>query len=133
MSDVIEFLKENSLIYLATSGLDGNAKVRPILFYFEEDEKPYFCTANTKPMFKELDANPNCEIVVATPEFAWLRIAGEAEFTDNLELKQKVIDSNELVKSLYETADNPTFEVFTVSGKATIADFSGNPPKNYKL
>ena len=117
MNDVINFLKENNLIYLATSGLDGNAKVRPILFYFEEDEKPYFCTANTKPMFKELDANPNCEIVVATPEFAWLRIAGEAEFTDNLELKQKVIDSNELVKSLYETADNPTFEVFTVSGK----------------
>ena len=32
MSDVIKFLKENSLIYLATSGLDWNAKVRPILF-----------------------------------------------------------------------------------------------------
>lgn len=38
MNDVINFLKENNLIYLATSGLDGNAKVRPILFYFEEDE-----------------------------------------------------------------------------------------------
>ena len=133
MSDVIKFLEENSLIYLATSGLDGNAKVRPILFYFEEDEKPYFCTANTKPMFKELDANPNCEIVVATPEFAWLRIAGKVEFTDSLDLKQKVIDSNELVKALYETADNPLFEVFTVTGKATIADFSGNPPKTYDL
>jgi uncharacterized pyridoxamine 5'-phosphate oxidase family protein len=133
MSDVINFLKENSLIYLATNGLDGNAKVRPILFYFDEDEKPYFCTADTKPMFKELDANPNCEITVATPEFAWLRIAGKVEFTDSLDLKQKVIDSNELVKALYETADNPTFEVFTVSGKATIADFSGNPPKTYEL
>ena len=40
---------------------------------------------------------------------------------------------NELVKTLYETADNPTFEVFTVTGKATIADFSGNPPKSYEL
>ncbi len=133
MSDVINFLKENSLIYLATNGLDGNAKVRPILFYFDEDEKPYFCTGNTKPMFKELDANPNCEITVATPEFVWLRIAGKVEFSDSLELKQKVIDANELVKALYETADNPTFEVFTVSGKATIADFSGNPPKTYEL
>lgn len=47
MSEVINFLKENSLICLATSGLDGNAKVRPILFYFDEDEKPYFCTGNT--------------------------------------------------------------------------------------
>ena len=133
MSEVINFLKENSLIYLATSGLDGNAKVRPILFYFEEDGKPYFCTANTKPMFKELDANPNCEIVVATPEFVWLRIAGKVEFTDSIELKQKVIDSNELVKALYETGENPTFEVFTISGKATIADFSGQPPKTYEL
>ena len=133
MSDVIKFLEENSLIYLATSGLDGNAKVRPILFYFEEDGKPYFCTANNKSMFKELDANPNCEMVVATPEFAWLRIAGKVEFTDSLNLKQKVIDSNELVKALYETADNPLFEVFTVTGKATIADFSGNPPKSYEL
>lgn len=32
MSEVINFLKENSLIYLATGGSDGNAKVRPILF-----------------------------------------------------------------------------------------------------
>ena len=133
MSEVIDFLKENSLIYLATSGLDGNAKVRPILFYFEENGKPYFCTANNKPMYKELDKNPNCEIVVATPEFAWLRIAGEVEFSDSLDLKQKVIDSNELVKALYETAENPLFEVFTVSGKATIADFSGEPPKSFEI
>ena len=133
MSDVINFLKENSLIYLATSGLDGNAKVRPILFYFEEDGKPYFCTANNKPMFKELDANPNCEIVTATPEFQWIRISGKVEFTDSIELKQKVIDSNELVKALYESGDNPVFEVYTVSGKATIADFSGEPPKTYEI
>lgn len=40
---------------------------------------------------------------------------------------KKVIDSNEFVKALYKTAENPNFEVFTVSGKATIADFSGEP------
>ena len=49
------------------------------------------------------------------------------------ELKQKVIDSNELVKTLYETPKNPTFEVFTISGNATIADFSGEPPKTFQL
>ena len=37
------------------------------------------------------------------------------------------------LKNLYETADNPTFEVFTVIGKATIADFLGNPPESYEL
>lgn len=61
------------------------------------------------------------------------RISGKVEFTSNLELKQKVIESNELVKTLYQSGDNPEFEVFTISGDATIADFSGNPPKNYKI
>lgn len=69
---------------MATSGLDGNAKVRPILFYFEEDGKPYFCTATNKPMYKELDANPNCEIVTATQGFVWLRISGEPPKTYEL-------------------------------------------------
>ena len=133
MNDVIKFLNENPLIYLATEGLDGNAKVRPILYYFEENNKPYFCTSNKKPMYKELAKNPNFEITTATAEFAWIRISGKVEFSSDLELKQKVIDSNELVKSLYQSGNNPEFEVFTIAGDATIADFSGNPPKSYKI
>ena len=92
MQEYIKFLEENPLIYLATNGLDGNAKLRPIMFYFEENNKPYFATANTKVMYKELAANPKCEIVVSTPEFKWLRIAGEVEFVDDLALKQRIID-----------------------------------------
>ena len=42
-------------------------------------------------------------------------------------------DSNELVKALYETGENPVFEVFTINGKATIADFSGEPPKTFDI
>ena len=53
---------------------------------------------------------------------------------DDLEIKQKVIDANDLVKALYESGDNPIFEVFTIKeGKATIADFSGEPPKVYEI
>ncbi|MGN1362300.1 MAG: pyridoxamine 5'-phosphate oxidase family protein [Methanobrevibacter sp.] len=133
MNDVIKFLEENPLVYLATKGLDQEAKVRPILYYFEENNKPYFCTANTKPMYKELDADPKFELTAATPEYQWLRVKGEVEFVDDVNLKQKVLDSNELVKSLYSTADNPVFEVFTFTGEATIADFSGNPAKQYQI
>lgn len=134
MNDVIKFLSENPLEYLATLGLDGNAKVRPILYYFEENGKPYFCTSNQKPMYKELEANPNFELTAASAEFVWLRISAKVEFVDDLDLKQKVLDSNELVKGLYQTKDNPTFEVFTIAeGKAIIADFSGEAPKEYDL
>lgn len=48
MNCVIKFLEENPLVYLATNGLDNNSKIRLILYYFEEDEKPYFCTSNKK-------------------------------------------------------------------------------------
>ena len=134
MEEVIKFLTENPQQYLASTGLDWNAKVRPILFYFAEDNKPYFCTSNQKPMYKELEANPNFEMTAATPEFQWIRIAGKVEFVDDLEIKQKVIDANDLVKALYESGDNPIFEVFTIAkGKATIADFSGEPPKTFEI
>ena len=116
--------------------IDGNKKVGDIktLAIVAEDNKPYFCTSNQKPMYRELNANPNFEMTAATPEFQWIRIDGKVEFIDDLKIKQKVIDANDLVKALYESGDNPTFEVFTIKeGKATIADFSGEPPKVYEI
>ena len=54
MNCVIKFLEENPLVYLATNGLDNNSKIRLILYYFEEDEKAYFCTSNKKkPKYKD--------------------------------------------------------------------------------
>ncbi len=42
--------------------------------------------------------------------------------------------NNPIVKGQYDKADNPIFEVFYLDdAKAVIADFSGNPPKEYTL
>jgi uncharacterized pyridoxamine 5'-phosphate oxidase family protein len=39
-----------------------------------------------------------------------------------------------LVKSIYQTAENPVFEVFClIETKADIADFSGQPKRTYRL
>mgnify|MGYP004523550239 FL=1 len=135
MNCVIKFLEENPLVYLATNGLDNNSKIRLILYYFEEDEKPYFCTSNKKNQcIKKCKKNSNIEITTVTHDYAWLRISTQVEFTDDIELKQKVIDANDLVKVLYQSGDNPEFEVFTLkNAKAVLADFSGNPPKNMIL
>lgn len=37
------------------------------------------------------------------------------------------------MKSIYQTADNPTFEVFSIEGKVAIADFSGEPSKEHTI
>lgn len=48
MEKVIKFLQENSILFLATIGLDGKPKVRPFQFMLENEGKLYFCTSNQK-------------------------------------------------------------------------------------
>ncbi len=133
MNEVVKFLQENPVQYLATIGRDGKAKCRPFMFCFEQDGKLWFCTNNTKDVYKDIQQNPEIEISVSSPTYAWIRLNGKAVFENNMAVKEGCM-SNPIVKGQYQTAENPIFEVFYLEGaKAVIADFSGNPPKEYAL
>ena len=133
MSKAIEFLNENPVQYLATVGRDGKAKCRPFMFAGEVDGKLWFCTNNTKDVYKDMQENPEIEISVSSPSYAWIRLHGTAVFENNMAVKE-VCMQNPIVKGQYQTADNPIFEVFYLAdAHAVIADFSGNPPKEYDL
>ncbi len=134
MNEVIQFLNENPVQYFATVGLDGRPKVRPFQFMLEQDGKLYFCTNNTKEVYKEIQTTPYVEIVTSSSTFAWMRLRGKVTFSNNLEIKKAIIEASPLVKSIYQTAENPIFEIFYLDeANAVIADFSGNPPKTYTL
>ena len=133
MKKVVEFLHANPVQYLATVGRDGKAKCRPFMFIGEQEGKLWFCTNNQKDVYKDMMENPEIEISVSSPEYAWIRLAGKAVFENNMEAKELCMQ-NPIVKGQYQTADNPIFEVFYLDeAKATIADFSGNPAKEYSL
>ncbi len=68
MNKVVEFLNANPVQYLATVGRDGKAKCRPFMFAGELDGKLWFCTNNTKDVYKDMQANPEIEISVSSPE-----------------------------------------------------------------
>ena len=134
MNEVVKFLKENPVQYFATVGKDNKAKVRPFQFILEDGGKLWFCTNNQKDVYEEMQANPYVEVCVSTPKFEWIRLSGKAVFKNDMDIKEKVIEASPLVKNLYESASNPIFEVFYLDeAKAVIADFSGNPPKEYSL
>ncbi|WP_019227950.1 pyridoxamine 5'-phosphate oxidase family protein [Sedimentibacter sp. B4] len=134
MNEAIKFIKENPVMYFSTVGLDSNPKVRPFQFMFEKEGKLYFCTSNQKDVYAEIKNHPVVELTTCNSNFAWIRLSGKAAFVSDAGIKKDVLESSELVKSIYKTPDNPTFEVFYLeSAKATIADFSGNPPKEYSL
>ena len=131
MRRVVDFLQANPVQYLATVGRDGKAKCRPFMFCFEKDGKLWFCTNNTKDVYKDMQANPEVEVSVSSPEYAWIRLHGTAVFEDNKEVKEGCM-ANPIVKSQYGTADNPIFEVFYLeNAHGLIADFSGNPPYEF--
>ena len=128
MRRVVEFLQANPVQYLATVGRDGKAKCRPFMFCFEMEGKLWFCTNHTKEVYLDMQANPEIEVTVSSPEYAWLRLHGKAVFEDNRAVKEACM-GNPIVKGQYQTADNPVFEVFYIEDPhGVIADFSGNPP-----
>ena len=134
MNEVVKFLMENPVQYFATVGKDNKAKVRPFQFIIEDGGKLWFSTNNEKNVYAEMQANPYVEVCVSTPKFEWMRLNGKAVFTNDMNVKEKVIEASPFVKNIYQTASNPIFEVFYLDeAKATIADFSGNPPAEYSL
>lgn len=133
MNEVVKFLNENPVQYLATVGRDGGAKCRPFMFAGTLDGKLWFCTNNQKDVYKDMRTNPNVELSVSSPAYAWIRLNGRAVFEDNMAAKEMCI-ANPIVKGQYGKADNPIFEVFYLAdAHAVIADFSGNPPREYNL
>ena len=111
MNKVVEFLNANPVQYLATVGRDGKAKCRPFMFAGELEGKLWFCTNNQKDVYKDMQANPEIEISVSSPEYAWIRLHGKAVFENNMAAKEMCI-RNPIVKGQYQTAANPIFEVF---------------------
>ena len=77
----------------------------------------WFCTNNTKDVYKDMQANPE--------------IDGKAVFENNMAAKEMCIQ-NPIVKGQYGEAANPIFEVFYLdNAHGVIADFSGNPPYEF--
>ena len=90
-----------------------------------------FCTNNTKDVYKDMQENPEVEISVSSPEYAWIRLHGKAVFENNMAAKEMCIQ-NPIVKGQYGEATNPIFEVFYLDhAHGIIADFSGNPPYEF--
>lgn len=131
MKEVVEFLQANPVQYLATVGRDGKAKCRPFMFCFEKDNRLWFCTNNQKDVYKDMQANPYIEVSISSPKYAWIRLNGKVVFENNMEVKEECMN-NPIVKGQYNSANNPIFEVlYLENAHAVIADFSGNPPKEY--
>jgi uncharacterized pyridoxamine 5'-phosphate oxidase family protein len=134
MEEVIKFLGENRIGFLASVD-KGKPRVRPFGFMFEKKGKLYFCTNTTKDVYKQLKNLPYIEFSCVNKEFnTWLRLSGQITFSDDREIKEKIIESNDLLKNIYKTADNPIFTIFYLEhGSTSISSFVEQNPKRFEF
>ncbi len=123
MSQVVEFLREAKVFYLAT--VDGNeARLRPINSVIDYNGKVYFETSKKKQMYHQMLANPHVSIV-GMANGRWIRITGKAVFDESPEMKQEMFDQLPALKPVYTFEELVTY--FLEDMKATI-NKSGEAP-----
>lgn len=104
--------------FMATVGLDGRPKVRPMQYMVIHEGKLWFCTNSEKEVYAELRRSPYLELCGSKLEeremdSAWVRFSAEAVFEDNRRVKELIVEKSEIVRTLYlHDLDNPIFKVF---------------------
>lgn len=124
MNEVLEFLTNNPTFYIAT--MDGDQpRVRPFGAVMKFEDKLYFTTNNTKPVFNQLVKNPKVEISTTSPKGEWIRLNGKAVVDSRTEVKAAMLEAVPMLKNMYSLDDN-IFEVFYLKDAvATFNSFTG--------
>ena len=131
MKEIVEFLTANPTIFLATAN-QGEARVRPFQFQFEQGGRLWLCTGKSKEVFAQLQRDQRMEFTVLSPQMVTLRVKGTVNLDDDMTVKRRIIEGNGLVRSIYGSAENPEFTAFSIDhGTAFMFDFSGTPPKTF--
>ena len=129
-NDCIQFANKCGTVFIATA--DGNQpRVRPLALQFADERGFYFQTEPVKNFYKQLKANSKVELCFYDAEDEGLgkvlRISGDIEFVNDLDLKSKLFEERPFFKALgIQGADDPLFVIFRVKkGEAffwTMAD-----------
>ena len=118
LQDVANYLDNIGIQFLATIGLDGKPKVRPMQYMIMDDGKLWFCTNSEKVVYKELQANPalelcGCKLEENEIQTPWIRFSAEAVFEERQDIRDAIIEKSSIVNALYsKMRENPIFKVF---------------------
>ena len=133
MINFAEILRANPNGVLASQDGPG-VRTRVFQYLFADGNKVFFCTSSEKPVYKQLKANPNVSFCTYPADFnPVLSINGQAVFVDDLTLKTRALDENPPIKGIYNTPDNPVFQLFYIDVTDVDAFSFAEGPKNYKL
>jgi uncharacterized pyridoxamine 5'-phosphate oxidase family protein len=126
MNKAFEFLKACMTFFVATTD-KGQPRVRPFGAVCEYRGKVYFCTNNTKNVFRQIMEAPKIEICGVAPDGKWIRIEAEAVADPDRNAKAEMLKENPGLSSMY-SLDDDIFEVlYLKNATASIYSFVSEP------
>ncbi len=94
-------MDETKVFYLST--VEGDKPhSRPMGAHKLVNDKVYFQVGNLKNSYKQLLANPNCELVAYNTKGEWIRISGKAIFEKDFTIADMMMKDSQKLKELYE-------------------------------
>lgn len=121
MEEVLKFLKECGVYYLATVE-DGKPRVRPFGTAEIFENHLYIQTGNVKDVFKQIMKNPNVEIC-AFKDGKWLRLRGILKQDDRYEARKDMLDKNPMLRGMYDENDGNTEVLYFDKAEAIFSEF----------
>jgi pyridoxamine 5'-phosphate oxidase len=116
--DCVKFANENPASYVATVDKEGQPRVRGFLMWFADKTGFYFHTGTMKPVYNQLKVNPKVEVCFFNQKSKsgiMMRIAGEVEFLNDLDLKNKLVEDRQFLKAWGFTAESPGLVIFRIA------------------
>lgn len=114
MIDYMAILKDYPAGVFATQ--DGEkVKTRVFQYFHIDGNKVYFATSNQKPVFEQMQKNSNVSFCVYAENFnPVLSVNGKAVFVNDLSLKKLAFEMAPSMIDIYQSPENPIFEVFYI-------------------
>lgn len=125
MSKLNDFLTEAGVFFLATN--DGTQpKLRPLGAHLEMDGKVIFGVGDFKDVYKQLLANPLCEIAACKPDGNWLRYTGKAVFETEDKYAEAILDGAPHLRAVYnDETGNKMMTFHLEEAKAVVIPVMG--------
>jgi len=131
--EIFEFVTKNPFCSLAT--VDGNTPhVRTMMLYRADENGIIFTTTTLKDLNNQLQQNHAVEMCFFNPQqMKQVRIEGQAEMLDDLELKKEIVAKLPFLKPLIESKGYEVLICYSVkNAKGTIWTMEANfAPKQY--
>jgi uncharacterized pyridoxamine 5'-phosphate oxidase family protein len=119
MSKINSFLDEAGVFFLATE--DGSQpKVRPLGAHLEMDGKILFGVGDFKAVYRQMQVNPQVEIVACKQNGHWLRYTGTAVFETDEKYAQTMLDAAPQLRNIYNEQTGNKMAVFHLENATAV-------------